>query len=264
MNKIHQDFNLIYSGGSGGFLLLHLLLLSQRYFVKFRRDWPLADILQHQWNVTTVSQWKKSEIHPVNDLTLCTASDLPKIYVYCNPEQCDSFAASVSVGLWTDFHSQQELAWLKRAMWYQQPGSGKSLKFRALRELLKNWQNHYQAIQDPSWPPCASPRHLNQLPAQIAQEVKDNEHSAVFLNYCYQDPVTEFRGHDVYAPVVPYLNRCEHVIRLQDLVNSEAEILPDMFDIGPVTQQQRELIRHWRGLHPSDLLESIGIKSTVG
>jgi hypothetical protein len=36
------------------------------------------------------------------------------------------------------------------------------------------WQDFYQAVKDPSWPDCATPDHMAQLPTAIQQEIQHN------------------------------------------------------------------------------------------
>jgi hypothetical protein len=135
-----NDLNILYSGGSGGFLLLHLLLLSDRYVVKFSRAVDFDYVLEHQWNIKNSNQWKLTEVWPSNRLTHQCTSDLNKIYFYCNPElerntkeYCD-----FDVVLYTDYVSQQKLAFYKKANWYSgRPG----LKFDG--ELYKNRVEEY-------------------------------------------------------------------------------------------------------------------------
>ena len=75
-----MDLSLFYFGGSGGFLLLHLLLMSGKFYAAG------IDInnLEQQWNISDPSKWKDQEVWPKNLLTSRAVSDKTKLYFNCN------------------------------------------------------------------------------------------------------------------------------------------------------------------------------------
>jgi hypothetical protein len=115
--------------------------LSDRYFVKFSRDVELDYVIQHQWNITNPAQWKSNEICPSNRLTYQCTSDLNKVYFYCNPESKRNTReyCNFDVVLYTDYLSQQKLAFYKKANWY---GVKPNLEFDG--ELYKNRVEEYR------------------------------------------------------------------------------------------------------------------------
>jgi hypothetical protein len=53
-----NNLSIGYSGGSGGFLLLHLLLLSDQYHVEFKDNKLFAEAFAQQWKIIDPNQWK--------------------------------------------------------------------------------------------------------------------------------------------------------------------------------------------------------------
>ena len=49
------------------------------------------------------------------------------------------------------------------------------------------------------------------------------------------------------------------VVKLQDVINSNGKILEDLLEIPAMNIKQHNLIDRWKKLHPSELLEKIGI-----
>lgn len=265
-----KDFNLFYSGGSGGFLLLHLLLLSGRYHVVFKNDVPMKTALARQWQIDDHESWKKTESWPDNEKTFHSQSKLTKIYFYCNPDAVfdlsDSYYqgnfgeySDLSVGLYTDYSSQVTLAKYKRALYFGQTDTVINQKFSTLREILKTWQAHYNNVRDPSWPKCNSFRKIDQLPAAIQQELMNNPHTQKFLDFEYH---SDYQGQEVFLGILPLLKSANVTIKLQDLVNHTQNTLNQVFGIGRLNDQQQNLIEHWKTLHPKDMLITLGIIPT--
>jgi hypothetical protein len=257
-----SELKLGYDSGAGGFLLLHLLLLSEKYHIKFEPDISISDAIDRQWKILNHFKWKDTETWPNNELTRSTSTDLTKLYIFPKVWQDLNWTeySGVKLMLYTDFDSQKRLCYYKRAGWYQnQVAPSFDLKIPAFRELLKNWQIHYQNIKDPSWPKCQSFRHIDQLSERIQKEVLDNEYTVKFLNYQYVDPIEKYQEHWVFNKLIPYLEVADIVLRLQDLVNSNGEILSEILDIPPINDKQIQLLKLWKSLHTPELLSKIGI-----
>lgn len=255
-----SDINLVYSGGSGGFLLLHLLLLSGRYTVSLDNNADIETAISQQWQVDGLPQWKKYEYWPNNQQTQKLKTQLRKIYFGHNRSWPVSGAKLATV--YTDYASLRLLSYHKRAYWYAgQLTPAFDLKFSHYRRLLRTWRLHYNNIRDPSWPRCVSFRHINRMPQHIQQELLSDPHTAYFLNQPkFEEDITEFNGMVMYGPAAEFVKSASIAVKLQDLVNSDGQVLVDAFDIPPISARQRQLIAHWRSLHPPDLLDSVGIK----
>lgn len=256
-----NNINLIYSGASGGFLLLHLLLLSGRYTVALKNNHDIATAIMEQWEIKNSAKWKDSEVWPDNSQTQLLETDLRKIYFYCNTKLLDIVRPAQLAVIYTDYRSQQQLAYYKKAHWYKdETKPAFDFKFSAYVKLLRSWQEHYNNIKDPEWPKCVSFRHIDRLPLNIQHEVLDNPYTAEFLNYQYtSERIVDVNGVEMYQQSAEYVKSAHIAIKLQDVVNSNGEILVDAFDIPPLNTQQQQLIAHWRGLHPPALLDRIGI-----
>ena len=126
---------------------------------------------------------------------------------------------------------------------------------------MKKWQQHYSNVKDPSWPKCLSVRHINRLPENIQREILADPHIDYFLNFGYQNKPSGacFNNTLVSSLIVPYLESADVVVKLQDLVNSDAKILETLVDIPTINSKQLALLQHWKQLHTKELLTSIGI-----
>lgn len=267
-----QDIKIGYSGGSGGFLLLHLLLLSGKFHTAFDVNDSLQNIINSQWNIKNHRDWKKSETWPNNLRTLSTDTQTRRLYFFCNPfnDSLFSHCQANSLILYTDFHSQVELAFYKKARWFcdNSDNSGNSLTTAIYKDLIHRWNNHYTKIKDPSWPSRVSPRRIDQLSMPISQEILKSSFTQRHLS-CLSDfllreilpfPSDVYNENLVDQGILLYLNSADAVIKLQDLINSRGGVLLDILDIPPMNKQQLDLIDHWKKLHPPELLEKIGIK----
>lgn len=256
-----NNINLIYAGGSGGFLLLHLLLLSGCYAVALKNNHSIETAISQQWKINNSAKWKESEFWPDNSQTQLLETDLHKIYFYCNSELTSIVRPGKLAVIYTDYASQQNLAYYKKAHWYKDKTKPAfDFKFSAYIKLLRTWREHYNNIKDAGWPKCVSFRHIDRLPHNIQQEILNNPNTKYFLNYQYTgESIVDTNGVGVYQQSAEYVKSAHIAIKLQDVVNSNGEILVDAFDIPPINTQQQQLIAHWRGLHPPALLDRIGI-----
>jgi hypothetical protein len=61
--------------------------------------------------------------------------------------------------------------------------------------------------------------------------------------------------------MIPYLESADVVVKLQDLVNSDAKILETLFNIPKINSKQLALLQKWKHHHDKKLLTSVGIIS---
>lgn len=258
-----RDINLIYSGGSGGFLLLHLLLLSGKFLTEFYVQQPLDKIIAEHWNITDHKQWKKTEKWPNNDKTFNSKSSQQKLYFYCNPTRDMSWnAANFNLAIYTDYVSQHKLSFYKHAHWFCDQESNRrafNSKFNEARDLLRTWRKHYNNIKDSSWPACVSFRKISKLPVEIQEELLSDSSINYFLKYQFKTECAKYSGVDVYEPMLEFLETADLAIKLQDLVNSQGMLLVELNLIPEINQQQLDLLNHWKSLHSQELLNDIGI-----
>ena len=255
--KIPDAINLAYSGGSGGCLLLHLLLLSGKFYCNFVNK-TIPQVIAEQWNIKNPNFWKNHESWPDNKLTHDSVTNLNKIYFYCNPEielKVGEYS-NYTVMIYTDYDSQHRLAKYKRANWYFMT-TGDYSDSHDISSLTQGWVIHYNRIRDSTWPDCLQFKDVYNLPIHIQEEILSNPHTDKYLATI--NPTSLFNDCEVYTSQLVFLRESDIVIKLQDLVNSQAEILQDIFKFI-INDQQRYLIDHWKKLHTDNLLATIGIK----
>ena len=256
------DLNLLYSGGSGGFILLHFLLLSEQFDIVLKSNKSCQDAVKCQWQISNPDKWKSNECWPDNAATSGLQTDKRKIYFFCNPQQHPDLRSycKYNVGLYVDYASQLKLAYFKKAWIYEKKFKcAQDPKFTAMRQLLRNWKSHYNNIKDETWPKYTPIKNVHSLPKKIKREILQDPYTRGFLEYYYQKPIIRFRGQTVFSGFVPYLHSADVVIKLQDFINSRGQSVVDLLKLPAVNAQQVELIEHWCSLHPKDLLEQVGI-----
>ena len=87
--QLANNIFLYYSGGSGGFLVLHGIILSKSHNAN-QYEVDYNSVINSQWDSLThdYSKWKDTEIWPDNKKTEILVCD--KIYFSCNPNKEDS------------------------------------------------------------------------------------------------------------------------------------------------------------------------------
>lgn len=258
----HQHtYNIGYRGASGGFLFLHFLLLSEQYYADIFDNTDLAQVVAKQWNIADHHEWKNTEFWPNNYKSINDSSNLNKVTYFCNPT--------------TD-------------------------EFFKKKQLFDVIVGSYNNIKDTSWPVITSAADFAMLPNWIYQEVCSTlnctnllTHFADQLNtksvwlytdfdsqnelayykkayHYYNQPGKEkiqnyadctdtWHNLEVDKKAVYFLNHSDIQIKLQDLVNSPDSLI-DHGLIDHVNQKQHDLLKHWKSLHPPELLNKIGIK----
>jgi hypothetical protein len=259
LHTIDQFYNVGYRGGSGGFIFLHFLLLSERYYANFGNR-SVSEIIDHQWNIKNTSLWKQSETWPLNFDTVNTSSNLPKVLYFCNP--------SIS-----EFENTQH-------------------------SLFIRFKQSYNNIKDPLWPDIDSFDDFIALPENIKTEMLTVSGTHNILDFSYNKPfkiwlytdfnsqnelawykkaafyyknptkekITDIKKYssgwkndlvDNYA--LHFLNHSDLQIKLQDWIN-DPEMLVELKLIEKVTQPQIDFLNRWKKLHSPELLKLIGIK----
>lgn len=93
MTDERSDVYLGYRGGSGGFILLHLLLCSDDYHVSFGDGYTFDDVIDMQWKITEPHLWKNSEVWPSNIETDSASSLLPRIFFFATPTSMNTLVS---------------------------------------------------------------------------------------------------------------------------------------------------------------------------
>jgi len=261
MTHNQHIYNIGYRGGSGGFLFLHFLLLSEQYYADIFNNIDFSDVVTQQWNITNHCEWKNTEFWPNNCKSINDSSNLNKVVYFCNPS--------------TD-------------------------EFFKKKQLFDHIVSSYNDIKDTAWPVITSAADFFMLPNWIYQEVCNTlnctnllKHFAgqlntksvwVYTDFDSQNELAYYKKAYFYSKqplkekiqdlpkfteiwneisvdkkAVYFLNHSDIQIKLQDLVNSPDSLI-DQGLIDYVSQKQHNLLTHWKSLHPPELLKKIGIK----
>lgn len=272
------DLKIGYSGGSGGFLLLHFLLLTNQYYAEFDEQVRIDSLVDLQWSDKEMKDWKSTETFPNNYKTLL-ANRSPKLYFFCNPfdfiswpfeELAEKYVSwdsvsTKSIVIYTDITSQLILAYNKKARWF--------LPKENHRQYV--WAHHYNNIKADTWPNCATWQDISTLPVIIQQELFNENNSYhthasiandIMLEEENKSKITWpnpalFDGVLVDDDIFPYLKECDYSIRLQDFVNTRGKSLVTLLNLPDVTNSQKNLIDKWIKLHDPTILRQIGINT---
>jgi len=244
------DLHLNYFGGSGGFLALHLLLLSNHYSNELNDQ--LDVIIDRQWNITDHNKWKDNEIWPDNNKTL-SMPESPKLFFYCSlPRSIWEELSGIKLLIYTDLASQIALCTYKKA--------GPTV---VDRDLNTHFSRFYNNVKDPSWPDCTDIDRSKNLPEHIQQELLTHSAYIEFINATswIQWFVTTCQEHKinndiVFSEVADAAKHSDLTVKLQDIVNTNGQALLEPLGL-PVLDQQVELIKKWKLLHSDDILSII-------
>lgn len=149
-----NDISLYYSGGSGGFFALHLILLAGEHECKFDNDVSFDEIFATQWNIMP-GHWKANEAWPNNELTAKSAIK-NKVYFYCNQFEVKSTTGKKLL-IYTDLATQVELSFMKGANWFNYED----------RRLITMY---YDIKGDAAWPDIVDADDIYSLPTDIKAE----------------------------------------------------------------------------------------------
>lgn len=129
-----MDLSLFYFGGSGGFLLLHLLLMSGKFYAAG------VDInnLEQQWDIIDPAKWKDNEVWPNNAATTSAITDRTKLYFNCNDYTNWSNYTQNKLLLYVDLDTQLKLAKYKNAWVYNQTAVTPNQQKELLEKIQSN------------------------------------------------------------------------------------------------------------------------------
>ena len=243
-----MDINLSYHGGSGGFFVLHLLLLADHYKCKFvGNEQEFDNIFQYQWNILNQTDWKKQEIWPDNKATL--ASDFPnKVYFLCNPtsEDMASFPGR-RIMLYTDIETQFTLSNAKKAYWFRDMD-------------LKTHQNEhfvtlYYKVKADNWPDVTSTEDFYTLPVNIQTECLKhcNFKSIIDLN-CFKElfklSISKQYNNERIDSNINF-NNVDIFIKLQDIIKTKGEAIYSPLGLSR-SKVSNEFIDMYLNLHSDE------------
>lgn len=260
-----SDIKLCYFGGSGGFVMLHLMILSNAFHCSFATNQSISEVIEYQWKIPSPDEWKSREINVDNESTRATTTNKRKIFFFCNPniEEVSKFNGKV-VFLYTDARTQLLLSQYKKAYLFRLKHSWSWMSHYRFR--LTEWRQHYNNIKDTTWPNCTGPNGFSRLPDVIKKEVLKDPYTEqclnithindlAFINY-YLDDTEKMSNGDVVLPeVFNFFKYADVSIKLNDVM-TDLDTLTSITGV-PVNQQQIKLRNHWASLHPVELLRDV-------
>jgi hypothetical protein len=248
-----MTYNIGYRGGSGGFIFLHFLLLSDKYQTCFNNNYDFKNILETQWNISNLSNWKDSEVWPDNYSTVLEKNDKDKLLYFCNPDKNDFFDfffinfkknySNVKDPSWPDLDSFDDFFKLPKKIQDEVTHTHKVRIFNCQKIYIWLYTDIYSQ-----------------------NELAWHKKAYFYANENNKEKITNIESHAtvwkdtlVDPKSVYFLENSNIQIKLQDWVN-EPDMLVDCQLIEKVSQPQINLLNHWKKLHPPELLQKIGIR----
>ena len=111
-----KDLSLLYLGGTGGFFLLHLLLLSDEKFYCNGYE-NIDSIIKKQWS-KNFNNWKSRETWPSNYQTYLTVTRNRKLFFHCHEYVNWEKSQDQKIFLYTNLETQLALSKLKKSFIY--------------------------------------------------------------------------------------------------------------------------------------------------
>jgi hypothetical protein len=240
----HKDLHLNYFGGSGGFLALHLLLLSNHYSNELNNQ--LNIIIDHQWRITDHSKWKCNETWPNNNRTLSMPGS-PKLFFYCSHIRSEwEKLSGIKLLIYTDLASQLALCNYKKS-WVHNTNFT-----HAAKDLNVEFGDFYNNVKDSTWPDCTEINDSKNLPEHIQHELLTHVDYVDFINatswdhwFVMKQCNNKIDNNIVFSEVADVAKHSDLSIKLQDIVNTNGTAL--LAPLGlPVLNQHVELIKKWK------------------
>ena len=249
----HNDLHLNYFGGSGGFLALHLLLLSNYYSNELNNR--LDAIINSQWNIVDHNKWKHTETWPDNNKTL-SMFESPKLFFYLNKSSLEWREVSgIKLLIYTDLASQLALCKYKKAWIGNISAADQDLNF--------HFSRFYNNIKDPTWPDCTEIVQSKNLPKFIQNELLAHTEYIDFINaesweqwLVITNRENKINNNIVFPEIADVAQHSDLTIKLQDILNSYGKALLQPLGLA-VLNQHVALIEKWKSLHSEEILSII-------
>jgi hypothetical protein len=250
------DVHLNYAGGSGGFLALHLLLLSKHYSNELNDR--LDTVISRQWNIIDHSKWKHNEAWPDNNKTLSQPGS-PKLFFYCHlPVPTWEQLYGIKLLIYTDLATQIALCDYKKAG---------SVIPAIDRDLNIHFNKFYNNVKDPAWPDCTDINQSKILPEHIQHELLTHAAYIEFVAatswvqwFVNTQQEHKIKNDIVFPEVATLAKHSDLTIKLQDILNTNGRALLDPLGL-PVLEQHFALIEKWKSLHSNEILSIIDSSS---
>lgn len=250
-----SDLHLNYFGGSGGFLALHLLLLSDCFVNDLNNQFN--DIIHNQWQIADHNKWRDNETWP-NNYQTAQLNGSPKLFFYCNLDaNVWNNLSGTRLLLYTDLPTHLLLSRYKNCWLYHPDNLDRT------RDLDFHFELFYNNVRDSSWPDCHSIKDSQTLPANLQKELLTHSDYQNFIKanswhewFVVQHKHSKINNDIVYKDVATVAKHSHIVVKLQDMVNTNGQALLEPLGLT-VTQRHCDLIAHWKSLHSDEILSMI-------
>ena len=223
---MNTPIHLNYTGGSGGFFALWVLLLGTDYQCIFDDEtMTLDDIFNKQWNVDLYN-WKDSEIHP-NNLKTEQSEISNKLYFHCNLSAEEIYDQDgIRIVLYTDILTQRSMCKLKDA--------GIFCRNRDMKQLFMDMYNN---IKDDSWDDINSLNDYGKLNNSIKMELNECVANSDQSSNSVLDIINDIEGFnppevtklysDIEVSELTYqiLSVCDVEVTLGDMIKTNGNVL---------------------------------------
>jgi len=256
------DISLAYTGGSGGFLALWILLLGTDYrcdFSKKHRHKDLKDIFIEHWkstdehgvNYMLTNTWKSTEIWPINEATEKMSGK--KIFYNCNEDFYKN--NSIKITVYVDSKKHWEICKLKQC-WI--------LSFLSDSSMTDELVKMYNVRKDDMWPTVNSFEDIKNLPEVIKQELEEKKFSFKIFNdieeTLYNAKIAlvsarQYKDDTVFFNTnIDLLSKADIAVKWQDLVNTNGDCLLEHFG-KTHTPEIADFIDYYKNkLHPKNFI----------
>jgi hypothetical protein len=273
MSLINNDLNIFYSGASGGFYLLHYLLLFNQHWCVL--EFPTA--LQHVLEQGSQAQKDQLRLSP-GAYADCAGPDWPdfKEYNRLYPNICEPAKSELALlhTKWAGvdhvdqgFDTKLKLIfdhqwtikttskWKQGEVWPDNPAT--------LREPAppRPYKIYFTCMGTESdiWPDLPGKKvliytdiktQLRMAKSKNANWFNNNKHQSITQIKKFMRQSFTVNDQKIYHRLQPYFDGADHVICLQDLVANPEAVLG-----VPVTDRHRQFTQHWKNCHPLELLQ---------
>ena len=226
------NYSVYYSGASGGFMFYWSLQIALGYDVH--------DQIDKNWDIKDLAKWKQSEAIEFNN-----DERINGIRLYCNVPEVRQ--GDISILLYTDINTQEQLARMKNAYWYY------TEKFDI--PVDDTPVISYNNVKDVTWPNISKIEDFDLLPQEIKTELIDvfgfpqnltsieEWKTAIILNTAVDN---------LDPRVIKIIDKTDYKFLLQDVINTKFKCVCDALGLKH-TKEVEEHIDRWVNLHPENI-----------
>jgi hypothetical protein len=229
--SVSSDIHIYYYGGCGGFFVLHLLLLSEKYKCIFHSNFDFNDVFKFQWyskiwSDENVTSWKVLEYQVNNNET--KKSNLEhKLFLWANPTPSNyNNSTGYKIVVYSNIWNQFKMAYKKRCFWFN----------------MFSTSDYKQTITDIIGSFDPSQNYDNQM--QDYTLCKD------FLD----KQSVEWNNDRIYHKFKSEIDidTADIAVKVQDIIKTEGKCLYDPLGLQ-LTEQVKQFTRDYVELHPPNL-----------